>query len=206
VQLRIAVIADPLELDPAPGRQSGRVAQLRQLVGSSTRQAARAATCSSSICGTRTPGASRRRSLDADRQLDGIRHVGPAFAAATVGMLGKRRSRLSAGDASSRAAFTSSTTSFAAGGATITADVANNALRSWRPNRSTTISVNHRKLDVARGGPSAAFRGLGRQVSRVQHRWQALSGIDSFANHVIVAPTTPPGSGSSIIDISPSAR
>jgi general secretion pathway protein D len=108
---------------------------------------------------------------------------------------------------SAQAPFTSSTqTAFAAGGATITADVANNALVIMAPEPVyNNLRAIIEKLDVRRA--QVFVEALICEVSADKAaefgiQWQALSGYNSTQTRVIGGTNfTPRGSGNNIIDV-----
>ena len=149
--------------------------------------------------------------LDADRQLR-IRRArrAPGFRrSAPSGMLGNAPAAGAppAAAAVAPAPFTPSTSStFAAGGATITADIANNALVIMAPEPVyNNLRAIIEKLDVRRA--QVFVEALICEVSADKAaefgiQWQALTGINTTQTRVIGGTNfTPRGSGSNIIDI-----
>jgi general secretion pathway protein D len=214
VQQRVTVIADPrsnailLRAD-----NPGRVARLRQLI--------------EQLDTPGRPGGNMfivyLRNADAARVAQTLRAMltgstegggGPAATGLSpqpaTGMLGTPPAATAVPAATTVAAapFTSSgSTTFAAGGATITADVANNALVIMAPEPIyNNLRAIIEKLDSRRA--QVFVEALICEVSADKSaefgiQWQALSGINSTQTRVIGGTNfTPRGSGNNIIDIS----
>jgi general secretion pathway protein D len=214
VQQRVTVIADPrsnsilLRAD-----NPGRVARLRQLIEQldtpgrpggnmfivylRNADAARVAqTLRSMLTGNSDAGSGTSGTGLSQQQPLGMLGNTPAAGATP------------APPAVAPAPFTSSTSStFAAGGATITADVANNALVIMAPEPVyNNLRAIIEKLDVRRA--QVFVEALICEVSTDKSaefgiQWQALSGINSTQTRVIGGTNfTQRGSGNNIIDIS----
>ncbi len=213
VQQRVTVIADPrsnailLRAD-----NPGRVARLRQLI--------------EQLDTPGRPGGNMfivyLRNADAARVAQTLRSMltgnSESGAPASTGLSPQAPSGLlgnmpaagapPAAPAVAPAPFTSSTSStFAAGGATITADVANNALVIMAPEPVyNNLRAVIEKLDVRRA--QVFVEALICEVSADKSaefgiQWQALSGINSTQTRVIGGTNFQPrGSGNNIIDIS----
>ncbi len=213
VQQRITVIADPRSnAILVRADNPGRVARLRQLIEQldtpgrpggnmfivylKNADAARVA---------QTLRAMLTGSSDAGGPPAGGTGLSPLPAASMIGA--PAPAAAGAPPASAQAPFTPTTqTAFAAGGATITADTANNALVIMAPEPVyNNLRAIIEKLDVRRA--QVFVEALICEVSADKAaefgiQWQALSGYNSTQTRVIGGTNfTPRGSGNNIIDV-----